>query len=232
MRANGAARMAACVLTAFALAQPRGAQPDTVSCEGTSVSVLAGDGRDAVDMCRGAEAAARFFRSNRQARATPIRLEVVDRLPLEGSRAAVGCFSRADRQAYALSCRTLAQRGMWLGLPVSREICASIPVHEIAHALTACNAVGFPLSLHATEYVAFVANIDEFVRAFDPIRFGVGSCRRLLSEENEPAFLDDPMSGHRIGPTVTRQRAVAIAVSIPGRSRGHVHAAPKARNGP
>lgn len=214
MRANGAARMAACVLAALALAQPCAAQPDTVPCDGTNVSVLAGDGRDAVDMCRGAEAAARFFRSNGQAGATPIRLEVLDRLPLEGNTAAVGCFSRDDRRAYALSYRTFAQRGVWLGLPVSREIYASIAVHEIAHALTACNAVEFPLSLHATEYVAFVAMFSQM----DPELL-----RRVLEQHPDADFGSD---------WDINEFAVAIAAPIPGRSRGHVHAAPKARDGP
>lgn len=86
----------------------------------------------------------------------PLVLDVVEQLPSEVDRLAVGCFSHLDRRAYVLTYAAFSSRQTWLGLPVSRELYESVGAHEVAHALTACTAPAFPRSVQASEYIASV----------------------------------------------------------------------------
>ena len=211
---------------AFAQAQPDAGQPMSTQCHGTHVTVVAKDGPDIDDMCRGAVAALEFFRFHGLTKTVPTQLEVVDQLPYGGRSAAVGCFSRVERRAYALSFKSFLERKVWLGLPVTRGLYVSIATHEVAHALTACNASDFPLSVQATEYIAFTAmlfsmkselrsqvlalypdadfasdwDVTDVAYALDPIRFGVSSYRHFLREGDKAALLGAIMAGTLFGP--------------------------------
>jgi hypothetical protein len=219
------AMLAAQGVRARAADPPPGDRPGMLACASTSVIVRSRDGRDAEDLCRGAAAATDFFRSLGQSSGLPIELEVVDRLPSEGSPAAVGCYSRIDHRAYVLAYTVLAARQTWLGLPITRELYESVATHEVAHALIACTATDYPLSTQAAEYIAFVAmlsgmrpsfreavlarypdadfasewEITDMAYGLDPIRFGVGAYRHFRREPDPAALIRAILTGAVLG---------------------------------
>jgi len=204
---------------------PRDAPIGSLACASTTVTVRSQDVRDAEDLCRGAIAATGFFRSLGQSTDTPLVLDVVEQLPSEVDRLAVGCFSHLDRRAYVLTYAAFSSRQTWLGLPVSREVYESVGAHEVAHALTACTAPAFPLSVQASEYIASVVmfgtmhapsraavlamspdadfasewEITDVAYGLDPNRFGVAAYRHFMRESDPANFLRSVLDGTVLG---------------------------------
>jgi hypothetical protein len=203
----------------------RSASTGSIACSSTPVTVRSQDPRDAETLCRGALAATDFFRSLGQPTDTALALDVVEQLPPAVDRLAVGCYSRIDRRAYVLTYDAFSTRGTWLGLPVSRELYESVGAHEVAHALTACTAAAYPLSVQATEYIAAVVmfgamhapsraavlaqypdadfasdwEITDVAYGLDPIRFAVGAYRHFLREPDPAGFLRSILVGTVLG---------------------------------
>lgn len=219
------AMLLAAVCTAASAVSAEGAGPGVdpgaaraavaVPCGSTIVTVSSRDPRDAEDLCRGARAAFEWFRAYGLDTVDPIVLEIVDQLPSEGNPSAVGCFDRVARRAHALAYAVFGSKPSWLGLPIDRDLYASVATHELAHALTACTAATYPLATHASEYIAYVAmfstmpegaraavldahpdadfvsewDITDVAYGLDPVRFGVAAYRHFLRETDPASFL-------------------------------------------
>jgi hypothetical protein len=219
------ATFVAAIGLAGAAEPPRDTSTASLACASTTVIVRSPDAGDAEDLCRGAAAATGFFRALGRSTDTPLVLDVVEQLPPDVDRRAVGCFRRRDLRAQVLTYAAFGSRQTWLGLPVSRELYASVGAHEVAHALTACTAAAHPLSVQATEYVASVVmfgtmhapsraavlalnpdadfesdwDISDVAYGLDPVRFGVGAYRHFLREQDPAGFLRSVLDGSVLG---------------------------------
>jgi hypothetical protein len=225
LQASFAATLLAAIDSTGVAEPPRDASTASLACAATTVIVRSAEAGDAEDLCRGAAAATVFFRALGRSTDTPLALDVVEQLPLDVDRRAVGCFSRRNLRAYVLTYAAFGSRQTWLGLPVSRELYTSVGAHEVAHALTACTAAAHPLSVQATEYIASVVmfgtmhtpsrdavlalypeadfasdwDITDVAYGLDPVRFGVGAYRHFLREPDPASFLRSVLDGGVLG---------------------------------
>jgi len=187
------------------------------------VTVRSRDRTDAQNACRGALAAIEFFRKHGVRVSEPLEVGVVDELPPGLSTSAVGCFNPSDRKPYVLSYQMFLKRGKWLELQIDRRLYESIASHEVAHALAWCAAAS-PLTLHATEYIAFVTTfatmdpvqlntllaahpgiefgseweISGIGYALDPIRFGIMAYRHYLRQADRAGFIREILAGRAL----------------------------------
>jgi hypothetical protein len=116
----------------------------------------------------------------------------------------------------------LEKRKVWFGVPVDRSMYHSLVTHEVAHAVASCNFKISKPTIHANEYIAYVAmfammnpvlrvrildanpgvgfdsewEINEIIYLFDPMRFGVDAYGHYLQRGNGDAFLLKVLSGN------------------------------------
>jgi hypothetical protein len=109
------------------------------------------------DVCSAAKEVFEFFRALGLTEMAPITLSIVDEFPAELGVKVLGCFFAKDMHIKLLSRARASAIGTWLDRPLDRKLYKSLASHEIAHALTHCNARGASLSARAQEYVAYVA---------------------------------------------------------------------------
>ena len=190
------------------------------------VTVQSRDRADSRSVCRGALAAIDFLAKQGVEVSEPLEVNIVDALPAGVGASAVGCFNPRDHQAYVLSYRMFLNRGKWLGLQIDRRLYESIASHEVAHAMTWCAAASPPLTLQATEYIAFVTmfmtmdtaqlnallaenpgivfesdwEVSELGYALNPIRFGIMAYRHYLRKPDPAGFIRAILAGKAFGP--------------------------------
>lgn len=109
------------------------------------------------DVCSAAKEVFEFFRALGLAEAAPITLSIVDEIPAELGVKVLGCFAAKDMHIKLLSRASASALGTWFDRPMDRKLYKSLASHEIAHALTHCNAGRVSLNTRAQEYVAYVA---------------------------------------------------------------------------
>jgi len=189
------------------------------------VTVRSHDSIDARSVCRGALAAVEFFRKHGVEICEALEAEVVDELPRGVDASAVGLFSRSERKAYILSYKMFMKHGEWLELEIDRRLYESVATHEIAHALARCAAASPPLSIQATEYIAYVSmltamdpaqlnamieanpkiefesesEINELSYALDSTRFGIMAYRHYLRQLDRPGLIQAILAGKVLG---------------------------------
>lgn len=189
------------------------------------MTVESRDRIDAENVCRGAREAIDFFAKNGVRVSEALEVNVVDALPPGLDKSAVGCFNPRNHQTYVLSYRIFLKRGKWLGLQIDRRLYESIASHEVAHALSWCAAASPPLTLQATEYIAFVTmfatmdpvqlnallaanpgivfesdwEISGIGYALNPIRFGIMAYRHYLRKPDRAGFMHAILAGRALG---------------------------------
>jgi hypothetical protein len=195
--------------------------PPAVDCPGLAITVKRADPQDGHDVCAAARLVFGFFRSLDLHHATPLSVDVETGGPTSLGPNVLGCFRADSRRIQVLPFTAAVDRGPWLGVPMDRVLYRSLAAHEIAHALTWCNAEGVPLSVRAREYVAYAvmfetmdpghrqavldaypgtgfaseSEISDLFFYLAPSRFGVEAYRHFLRPENGPGFLQRIISG-------------------------------------
>lgn len=221
------ARLLAMLVTGLAgMALPAAAgEPPTVTlvheCPAASAVIISPTDADAVDVCRGAEAATTFFRSVDLKVGKAIAIEIVTEMPRPFSKSAAGGFLEGPRRVLVLSYEQFVANKTWLRLPIDRRMYRSVASHEVAHALAFDNFRVTGPTIEAKEYVAYVAMfatmsesqrravLDAFpgdgfddemkmstaIYLMDPMRFGVEAYRHYLRQENGKSFLYAVLAG-------------------------------------
>lgn len=186
-----------------------------------NLRMIVSNGRDAADVCAGARRALAFFAGHGLWLREPVTLEVVAQLPPSMPPSAAGVYLAGQRRIHVLSFSAFRKFGTWFKLPIDRDIYQSLAAHEVAHAITEANfQIGRP-SIHAREYLAYVAlfatmtpalrerilraipgkgfedeeRISFIIYMFDPMFFGAQSYRHYLRPGNGGAFLRAVLAG-------------------------------------
>ena len=208
------------VLTAALPAAARAAQAID-ACASVPVHVQGATEADLADLCRGAQAAFTYLRSQGLTKEPELVIEVVERMPDVVGPGAAGCFIQDLNRAYVLPYAAFRKKRTWFGVPVSRALYQSLATHETAHAVSACHFGTPNPSIQAKEYLAYVTmfsamppalrtqalrampdrgftdadRITSVVYLFDPMRFGVRAYRHFIALPDGAAFLKDVLAG-------------------------------------
>lgn len=171
--------------------------------------------------CDGARDAIGFLAPLRLGGARPVLIELVNRMPADLRRDAVGCYAPRTHRLMVLELPGFLARERWFGIPASPTLYRSVVAHEVAHALVGCHLAGRQLVNAAHEYVAYVAmfatmepatlravlaampgegfrfdgEINDMRYTFDPMSFGIESCRHWLRQPDGPGFLRQVIDG-------------------------------------
>lgn len=193
----------------------------TSSCASSQVTIKADEPADRQEICDGVEDALRFFGRLGLALTHPLVIEIALDLPDELGDNAVGCYEEERQVVSILTFSSFERRAVWFGVPVSRSTYRSMVAHEVAHAVASCSFQISSPTLHAHEYVAYVAmlatmnpvvraqilaarqgtgfedlsEINELTYLFDPMRFGIEAYRHYLREEHGDPFLLKVLAG-------------------------------------
>lgn len=193
-------------------------------CQFELLRVVVHGDHDAADVCAGAHRALSFFAGHGLGLREPVTLEVVAQLPAPAPSTAAGVFLAGDRRIYMLSYSAFHRFRTWFKLPIDRAMYQSLAAHEVAHAITEANFQIAHPSIHAREYLAYVAlfatmtpalrtrilnaipgqgfedegRISFIVYMFDPMLFGAQSYRHYLRAENGGAFLRAVLAGQAL----------------------------------
>ena len=207
----------------YSLASPTAASGSMFACENSSISIEieADELVDHDDICNSAEDALAFFDRLDLELTHPLVIAVAPNLPDWMNETAVGCYHEEDRKVFVLTFPEFEKRKVWFGVPVNRYMYRSLVTHEVAHAVARCNFTISDPTIHAEEYVAYVAmftmmnsvlrahvmvenpcadfdsesEINEITYSFDPMRFGVAAYRHYLRKEHGDALLLKILSG-------------------------------------
>ena len=190
-------------------------------CADGQVLVRSEDGSNASIVCGAARDAVAFLESQGLRAPAEVSIEVARKLPVVAGPSAAGCYLKRENRVIVLGYAEFKDFGSWFGLPIDRDLYRSLIVHEVAHAVGACNfGVEFP-PIEATEYVAYVtmfATMDPSLRAhalaqfpgegydkeaeinstiymLDPMRFGTQAYRHYLKPGNGREFLRAVVAG-------------------------------------
>lgn len=202
----------ACALPASRAEQ---AEAREARCPSANVIVRVSSSKDMTAICEAAGKALDFLAGQGLDVSHPVRIDVANELPSIADRSAVGCFLRKDDRVVVLSYAEFARHRTWFELPIDRALYASLVVHEVAHAVAACNFRMPKPSLRANEYVAYVTmlstmpaalrdrvlanypgtgydddvQIDDIIYLMNPMRFGVEVYRHFLKPGNGRDYL-------------------------------------------
>jgi len=210
----------ASVLCLVLSGQGDAAQPHP--CGGSNVVVEAEDPADRDAGCRGAEAAAAFLAASGLDTRVPIHITFVETLPPSaGALPAVGCYVRSEDRVYVLSFAGCERTKLEHDVIIDRPVHVGLVAHEVAHAIVRADPRGGTLGLVAHEYIAYVAmyeamppgrrsevlaqipgdgfeselQINSFVYAVDPVRFGAQAYRHYLKPGIGRSFLASLLNG-------------------------------------
>jgi hypothetical protein len=209
--------------SAWAIAEPLGEPANfrAHDCQQSDFRIEGGSLHDQDDVCAAALSASEFFLGLGLKKSVPITVSIVDDMPSGLGTRTLGCFTPADQRIQVLSFSAATARGSWLGRSMDRTLYRSLTVHEVAHALSWCNASHKALSVRAREYVAYVvmfatmstthreailgevpgtgfehsAEISETYYRLDPYRFGVEAYTHYLRTDAGPNFLRAALKG-------------------------------------
>ena len=213
--------LAILIVILYTLAPPSAASTNRHTCENSPISIETDDSVDHLAICNSAEDALAFFGRLDMNLSCPIVIEVVQNLPDWMSETAVGCYQEEEQTAFVLTFPAFEKREKWFGIPVNRSMYRSLVTHEVAHAVASCNFTIPEPTIHAKEYLAYVAmfammnpvlrarvlmknpgvgfesesEINEVTYSFNPMRFGVEAYRHHLKKEHGDAFLLKTLSG-------------------------------------
>lgn len=174
--------------------------------------------------CDGARAAFAFFAPLHLEPAPGQAIELVEALPAELPSDAVGAYLSASRRILVLRYEPFTSHGGWFGLAADKRLYRAVIAHEVAHAIASWHAGRTRLPSAAQEYVAHVAmiatmpddhrrellalhpgsgfddlaQINEFVYAFQPARFAADSYRHWMQQPDRAAFLRRVLDGELI----------------------------------
>ena len=138
------------------------------------------------------------------------------------SKTALGCYQEEEQKVIVLTFSAFEKREVWFGVPVDRSMYRSLVTHEVVHAVASCNFTISKPTIHAKEYVAYVAmfammnpvirarvlaanpgvgfdresEINDLTYLLDPMRFGVEAYRHYLKTDHGDAFLLKALSGN------------------------------------
>lgn len=200
----------------------------THACANSLISIRADEPVDHHDICNSAEDALDFFNQLDMGLSHPLVIEIVPNLPDWMSETAVGCYQEEEQKVFVLTFSAFEKREVWFGVPVNRSMYRSLVIHEVAHAVASCNFAIPDPTIHAEEYVAYVAmfaimnpdfrarilaanpgvgfdselEINEITYSFNPMRFGVQAYRHYLRREHGDAFLLKALSGNALTSSV------------------------------
>lgn len=197
------------------------AHAEVLQCETANITVHAPNDEDAIQSCRGANAAVRFLVAQGMAIPPVISINVVDKMPEGIPESALGVYSWAERQITLLTYSAFRVREKQVRkfrVPVNRDHYRAAAAHEVAHAVTHYNFKAEP-SLLASEYIAYVtlfytlpsAERNEILRDYpydddwekcaavlymgDPIDFGTHAYRHFVRQKSGAAYIHRLLSG-------------------------------------
>ena len=196
-------------------------RPSNRDCANAAVSVKAESSADYAEICRGAEDAIAVFGRLALQPTYPLVVEIVASLPEAVSETAVGCYLENEQRILVLAFSEFARNKTWFNVPVDRSMYRSLVTHEVAHAVAACNMPMPKPTIHAKEYLAYVAmfaameqglrervlnanpgtafdresKINATIYLCDPMRFAVRAYRHYLKAEHGDEFLHMVLSG-------------------------------------
>lgn len=194
---------------------------DASPCAGPLITIEADESEDHRSVCEGLEDALAFFGRLGLELSQPLTVRVLSHSPDEYAKALVGCYQENEQTVQVLTFAAMEERGCWFGVPVNRYLYRSLVTHEVAHAVASCHFDIPHPTLHAHEYIAYVAmmatmdpvtrtqilatrpgvgfeessEINELTHAFDPTWFGIEAYRHYLKDEHGDAFLLKVLSG-------------------------------------
>jgi len=194
------------------------------ACANSAINIRADEPVDHHDICNGAEDALAFFDRLDIELSHPVIIVIVPNLPDWMSKTAVGCYQEEKQKVIVLTFSEFEKREDWFDVPVDRSMYRSLVTHEVAHAVASCNFTISEPTIHAKEYVAYVAmfaimnpvlrtrvlaanpglgfdsesKINELTYLFDPMRFGVEAYRHYLKRGHGDAFLLKALSGNAL----------------------------------
>lgn len=200
------------------------AEPAGPGCGLEQLRIVGANERDAADVCAGAARALSFYAEHGLALTKPVTLAVASQLPPGLPPTAAGIFLTGERRIHMLSFDAFRQFRTWLRLPIDRSMYQSLVAHEVAHAVTDANFLIPRPSIHAKEYLAYVAlfatmtpalrervlhaipgqgfadegRISFIVYMFDPMFFGAQAYRHYLKLDDRTAFLRAVLAGQAL----------------------------------
>ena len=127
------------------------------ACQLERLQLQVADPLDAADVCVGVGRALTFFAEYGLDLRQPVRLEVRPSLPSDASNTAAGVFMPDQSLIYMLSFSSFRKFRNWFNLSITREVYQSLAAHEVAHAITNAHFRIDRPSVHAREYLAYVA---------------------------------------------------------------------------
>ncbi|MCU0898848.1 MAG: hypothetical protein MUC55_15320 [Burkholderiales bacterium] len=193
-------------------------------CEGGAVVVRSPSDADAATACGAASRAIAFLDSQGLRVPAEVTVEIAPKLPEIAGPSAVGCYLVRENRVVVLTYAAFRQFGDWSGLPIDRELYASLIAHEVTQAVAACNFVAKRPPIEATEYIAYVTmlstmepglrsrvlgkfpgsgfeeeiEINATVYMLDPMRFGAQAYRRYLKPGDGREFLRAVVEGRAL----------------------------------
>ena len=191
-------------------------------CANLPISIKAEEKTDPQHICNSAGDALAFFDRLNVKLTHPVLIEVVMALPGSLGESAVGCYQHEEQKVSVLGFPAFSKRKTWFGVAINQAMYRSLVTHEVAHAVARCNFAVPEPTLHAEEYVAYVAmfsmmdpvlraqilaanpgegfesasEINELTYAFYPMRFGVQAYRHYRRKEHGDEFLLKVLSGN------------------------------------
>ncbi|NNJ90916.1 MAG: hypothetical protein HKP55_04510 [Gammaproteobacteria bacterium] len=193
-------------------------------CENSSISIKSDELVDHNTICDSAEDALAFFGRLDIEHLHPLVIKIVRKLPGWMSETSVGCYRKEEQKIYMLAFPEFKKKEVWFDVPINRLMYSSLVAHEVAHAVASHNLSISEPTIHAQEYVAYVAmfimmnpalrsrvlaenlganfdselEINEITYMLDPMRFGIAAYRHYLNKEHGDAFLLKVLSGNEL----------------------------------
>lgn len=190
---------------------------------GLALRISGGQVQEQQWVCRGAAAAADFFRAQGLLLPAVVHVQISSRMPAEVSDSAAGCFLEGSNTAYLIPYATFRRFRTWFGVPIDGQMYQSLATHGVAHALAACNFAAQP-SIQAKEYVAYVVMFDamaaplrarllaryvgqdniatervtQLLYLFDPMKFGVFAYAHFSQPPNGIGFVRAVLAGQEL----------------------------------
>ena len=193
-------------------------------CENSSISIKSDKPVDHNNICNSAEDALAFFDRLDIELSHPLVIKTVRKLPRWMSETSAGGYLKEEQNIYMLDFPAFKEKEVWFVVPINRLMYSSLVAHEVAHAVSSHNFSISEPTIHAEEYVAYVAmftmmnpalrsrilaenlnanfesnlEINELTYMFDPMRFGIAAYRHYLIKEHGDAFLLKVLSGNEL----------------------------------
>lgn len=191
------------------------------ACGSSEITIKSKQPVNREDICDAAYSVVGFFDRSGLQLTDPLVVEIVQDLPAGLGENAVGCYQEDENKVSVVVFSAFEERGTWFGLPTTRSTYRSLVAHEVAHAVAACNFAIPDPTIHAHEYIAYVAmlatmdpatrarvlalrpglvfedesEINELTYWFDPLRFGIEAYRHYLQRGYGDTFMLKVLSG-------------------------------------